>query len=49
MFIDFLEKKYELKRKRTKGKKSIANQKFVDVWEDRKDLEDSSTWVRNIR
>ncbi len=49
MFIDFLQKKYKSSRKRTRGKKSIANQKFVGIWEDRKDLEDSSMWVRIIR
>jgi len=49
LFIDFLQKKYDSRRKRTRGKKSIANQKFVGVWEDRKDLQDSSKWVRNIR
>jgi len=47
-FMDFLQKKYELNLKKNRGKKSIAKHRFVGLWEDRKDLEDSSQWVRNL-
>jgi hypothetical protein len=48
-FIDFLQKKYEPKLRKSRGKKSLAKQKFVGLWENRKDLTDSSLWVRNLR
>lgn len=28
---------------------SLANERFVGMWRDRQDLEDSSAWVRDIR
>jgi hypothetical protein len=48
-FIDFLQKQYESKLKKTRRRKSVVNNKFVGIWEDRKDLEDSSLWVRSLR
>lgn len=38
-FIDFLQKQYKSKLKKTRRRKSIVNNKFVGIWEDRKDLE----------
>ena len=48
-FIDFLEKRYESKGKKTREMKSITNKKFVGLWENREDLKDSSSWIRNLR
>ncbi len=48
-FMDFLQKKYELKINKGKSKKSITDNKFVGLWENREDLKDSSLWIRNLR
>ncbi|MGD8780909.1 MAG: DUF2281 domain-containing protein [Ignavibacteria bacterium] len=48
-FIDFLQKRYESKNKKTNERKSIINKKFVGLWENRKDLADSVSWIRNLR
>ena len=49
-FIEFLKIRY--KRIPT-GKKviqnKIANEPFIGIWEDRKDMSDSNKWVRNSR
>ena len=48
--IDFLQKRYAAKNKRPRESKSIiTNKKFVGLWKNRKDLEDSSLWIRNLR
>lgn len=47
LFIDLLQKKYSVKNKR--NTKSISEKKFVGIWRNRKDLEDSSSWVRDLR
>jgi hypothetical protein len=48
-FIDFLQKRYETKSKKSSEKKSTANKKFVGLWKNREDMKDSSSWVRNLR
>lgn len=48
-FIDFLQKRYESKSKRADKVKSIADNKFVGLWEKREDLKDSSEWIKNLR
>lgn len=48
-FIDFLQKRYESKGKKNREMKSITNKKFVGLWENREDLKDSSSWIRNLR
>jgi hypothetical protein len=48
-FIDFLQKRYESKGKKTREMKPVTNKKFVGLWENREDLKDSSTWIRNLR
>jgi len=49
-FIDFLKIRYKKKRpvKKTTPNK-IANDPFIGVWAGRKDMKDSSQWVRNTR
>lgn len=50
IFIDFLQKRYEAKSKIFRKSKSITtDQKFVGLWKNREDLEDSSLWIRNLR
>jgi len=49
-FIDFLQKRYEAKFKRTRKNKSfVTNKKFVGLWKNREDLKDSSLWIKNLR
>jgi hypothetical protein len=48
-FIDFLQKRYEPKGKKTREMKPVNNKKFVGLWENREDLKDSSSWIRNLR
>ena len=49
-FIDFLYDKYNPKSDKMINKKSIfENKEFIGIWKDRKDLEDSSNWIRKLR
>ena len=49
-FIEFLKIRY---RRIRPGKKAvrnkIANEPFIGIWEGRKDMKDSSQWVRSTR
>ncbi|NCS88777.1 MAG: hypothetical protein AUK34_08375 [Ignavibacteria bacterium CG2_30_36_16] len=48
-FIDFLQKRYESKSKKLREWKPIKDKKFVGIWENREDVNDSSLWIRNLR
>jgi hypothetical protein len=48
-FIDFLQSKYGLKSKRYNRSKPLKNKKFIGIWKNREDLNNSSSWVRNLR
>lgn len=49
-FIDFLQKKYEIRKKRSsQSKPDITKQKFIGIWKDREDMRDSSLWIRKLR
>jgi hypothetical protein len=49
-FIAFLRSRYSQKpsRKSLRSPK-LAKEKFIGIWRDRKDLQDSTLWVRNTR
>ncbi len=49
-FIDFLKLRYQ-KPLQTKSsqKGRITDSPFIGIWKDRKDMEDSTKWVRNLR
>ena len=47
-FVDYLSKKY-LQKINSSSKKSILDSPFSGMWKDRKDMKDSTQWVRNIR
>ncbi len=50
VFIEFLQKRYELKTKKPRtGKSLLKNKKFVGLWKNRKELDDSSSWIKNLR
>jgi uncharacterized protein YfbU (UPF0304 family) len=47
-FISFLKSRYR-KNDKTKSVLELSNEKFVGMWEDREDLQDSSRFVRDLR
>ncbi len=49
-FIDLLQSRY-VKPKKKNGLRanSLFDDEFVGVWEDRKEMADSSLWVKNLR
>lgn len=49
-FIEFLRTRYTRSQKvKTIERKDIGSESFIGIWKDRKDMEDSNIWVRNIR
>lgn len=49
-YIDFLESRYVDSKAKVKVKnRSLADEEFIGIWENRKDMTDSSQWVKNLR
>ena len=49
-FIAFLLSRYEQIRPEKKDQKiDLVDEPFIGMWRDREDMQDSSTWVRNVR
>jgi hypothetical protein len=49
-FIAFLQTRYVPSRPRKTAKPTkLAQEAFIGMWRDRKDLRDSTAWVRNLR
>ncbi|MEX0680737.1 MAG: DUF2281 domain-containing protein [Balneolales bacterium] len=49
-FVEFLYNRYVARSKSDKKiRKSISQSSFRGIWKDRKDMQDSTQWVRNIR
>ncbi len=49
-FISFLHSRQQKEKSLKPGKNlKLANEPFIGMWKDRKDMQDSSTWVKNIR
>jgi hypothetical protein len=48
-FIAFLQQTYAPAIKPQTTKIDWTNDPFIGMWQDRQDMEDSTTWVRNIR
>ncbi len=49
-FIAFLQTRYLAPRPRKTVKPpKLANETFIGIWGNRADLQDSTTWVRNVR
>jgi hypothetical protein len=49
-FITFLQSRYSQKPSRKSLRRpKLTKEKFIGIWRDRKDLQDSSLWVRNTR
>jgi hypothetical protein len=49
-FIAFLKVRYKIDRPEKKAvSNKIASEPFIGIWEGRKEMKDSSQWVRNTR
>jgi hypothetical protein len=49
-FIDFLKLRYKTDRKKGKSERlRLADEPFIGIWKDKKELKDSSGWVRKLR
>jgi hypothetical protein len=49
-FIAFLRTRYKRSEQEKQTKRiNLVNEPFIGIWKDRKDLNNSSKWLRNIR
>lgn len=48
-FIAFLQQTYTPAIKPQRTEIDWVNDPFIGMWQDRQDMDDSTTWVRNIR
>lgn len=49
-FIAFLRIHYaEMPREKADAQSELTKEPFVGLWRDRKDMQDSTAWVRNVR
>ena len=49
-FVAFLKTRYPAPPRRRKGKRTkLADEPFIGMWRDRKEMKDSSAWVRRLR
>jgi hypothetical protein len=49
-FISFLRARYkEDSRKKNLRRSNLSEESFIGLWRNRKDMEDSRSWIRDIR
>lgn len=48
-FIAFVRQRYGRSQLSERSVSSLSTEGFIGIWQDRKDLKDSSAWVRRIR
>ena len=49
-FIAFLRTRYKRSEQEKQTKRiNLVNEPFIGIWKDRKDLNNSSKWLRNVR
>ena len=51
-YIEFLKKRYKktpLARTSRPRKQKLSTESFIGIWQNRKDMKDSISWVRNTR
>lgn len=48
-FIAYLRERYAHSQSPEPINSDLAQESFIGMWRDREDMEDSSTWVRNLR
>ncbi|MGI9054673.1 MAG: DUF2281 domain-containing protein [Pyrinomonadaceae bacterium] len=48
-YVAFLRERYQKSQPKNEPASDLNKEKFVGMWRDREDMQDSSAWVRNIR
>lgn len=48
-YVNFLFTSGKSKTRKKKNKKILSNEKIIGMWADRKDMRDSTKWVKKIR
>ncbi len=48
-FIAFLRQRYKSSPRAETASTDLNAEEFIGMWRDRKDLQDSTAWVRNVR
>ena len=48
-FIAFLQTRYQCSARKKSRSTSLASESFLGIWRDRKDMANSTDWVRRIR
>ncbi|MGD2207742.1 MAG: DUF2281 domain-containing protein [Anaerolineae bacterium] len=49
-FVAFLKTRYPTVQPTEKtNQAALADEPFIGMWQDRRDMQDSTTWVRNLR
>jgi hypothetical protein len=49
-FVSFLRQKYQTQTQTpTRKNMNLHDEKFIGMWSDRQDMDNSTDWVRNIR
>ncbi|MBN1660805.1 MAG: DUF2281 domain-containing protein [Anaerolineae bacterium] len=48
-FIAFLKTRYRTMPDASKSRRKLMDEPFIGMWRDRDDLQESSTWVRELR
>jgi len=48
-FIAFLRLRYKSQSPKETSISDLQTEKFVGMWRDREDMQDSTAWVRNVR
>jgi hypothetical protein len=48
-FLAFLKARYSTARTKGRKRTKLRNEPFVGMWRARKDMRDSTAWVRNVR
>lgn len=50
-FIEFMKNRYQVAKPARKkvARASLAQESFIGMWRDRRDMQDSTQWVRELR
>lgn len=48
-YIAFLKTRYVSTREKTTKRIPLKKEPFIGIWADRKEMQDSTAWVRNLR
>ncbi|MBE9009708.1 DUF2281 domain-containing protein [Pseudanabaenaceae cyanobacterium LEGE 13415] len=48
-FVSFLKQRYQIPSTANPQPLNLENESFVGMWSDRPEMQDSTTWVRQVR